>query len=340
MRSTILVASAAPAPRDVLLGRRQRLADLAVVAVDGHGLQAELPRQHVQRLDVFDGGVFGHVGRLADRAAEERLHRTHHADVTLVVDDVVAHRAGEHRQVGRVQVGGAEDRLLGVDVGEDVGDLLGRVAQPPQRPRHRLVDERHRAAAHELLQLDQPEVGLDAGGVAVHHQPDGAGGGEHAGLAVAHAELLAAGHGVVPRLTGGVEQRCRHPLLVDVGGGVAVHAQHAQHVLLVVGEAGEGAHAAGDAGRRGVGVAGHQRRDGGGPGPALLAVVGQAERHEHGAEVGVAQAELAEGPGGLGDLLGGVVGVADQDLLGGEDDLDGVAEALDVEGVVVGAGTT
>ena len=37
-----------------LLHRRQRLADLAVVAVDRHGLEAELPRQQVQRLDVLD----------------------------------------------------------------------------------------------------------------------------------------------------------------------------------------------------------------------------------------------------------------------------------------------
>ena len=70
--------------------------------------------------------------------------------------------------------------------------------------------------------------------------------------------------------------------------------------------------------------------------PALVGVVGQAQGHEQGAEVGVAEAELAEAPGGLGDGLGRVVGVADQDLLGGEDDLDGGLEAVDVElGAVV-----
>ena len=53
------------------------------------------------------------------------------------------------------------------------------------------------------------------------------------------------------------------------------------------------------------------------------------------AEVGVAEAELAEAPGRLGDLLGRVVGVADEDLLCGEHDLDGVLERLDVEGAVV-----
>ncbi len=85
----------------------------------------------------------------------------------------------------------------------------------------------------------------------------------------------------------------------------------------------------------GVGVAGHERGDGAGPGPTLVGVVRQAERHQQGAEVGVADAELAELAGVVADRLGRVVGVADQDLLGGEHHLDGVLEALDVERVVV-----
>ena len=68
-----------------------------------------------------------------------------------------------------------------------------------------------------------------------------------------------------------------------------------------------------------------------GPRPAVVGVVGQAERHQQGAEVGVAEAELAEAAGRLADRLGRVVGVADEDLLGGEDDLDRGLEALDVE---------
>ena len=109
----------------------------------------------------------------------------------------------------------------------------------------------------------------------------------------------------------------------------------AQHVLLVLGEAGERAHPAGRAGARGVGVAGHQRRDRRGPGPAVGRVVGQAERHQQRAEVGVAEAELAEVAARLGDLRRRVVGPADEDLLGREHDLDGVAEGVDVE-VAVG----
>ena len=72
-----------------------------------------------------------------------------------------------------------------------------------------------------------------------------------------------------------------------------------------------------------------------GPRPPRVRVVGQAERHQRGPEVGVAEAELAEGVARLGDLLGRVVGPPDEDLLRREDHLDRVAEGVDVEAVVV-----
>ena len=40
-----------------------------------------------------------------------------------------------------------------------------------QRRRHRAVDDPPVAAAGELLKLHQREIGLDAGGVAIHHRP-------------------------------------------------------------------------------------------------------------------------------------------------------------------------
>ena len=148
------------------LGRRgEGLADLAVVAVDRHRLEAELPRQLVQRGDIVHGDLLGHVDGLADAAGQERLHRRHHPHVAFVVDRVVAHRAGEHGQVLGDEVGRPEDRLLGVDVSDDVGDLPLVVAEVGAGRVAPSVDDRHRAAADELLRLDQTEVRLDAGGV-------------------------------------------------------------------------------------------------------------------------------------------------------------------------------
>ena len=123
--------------------------------------------------------------------------------------------AVEHRQVAIQQVRRAFDGLLLVDVLDDVVDLGGGVAEPLERHRDRLVDDLHHAAADQLLVLDQRDVRLDAGGVAVHHEADGAGRREHGGLRVAVAEVLAELHRIVPRLLGGVAEVGRHVLLVD-----------------------------------------------------------------------------------------------------------------------------
>ena len=75
MRSTTSAAAAAAARHRssavdaVLLGHGQRLGHLAVVAVDGDGLEAQLPGVDVELLDVFDRDVLGHVDRLGDGAA-------------------------------------------------------------------------------------------------------------------------------------------------------------------------------------------------------------------------------------------------------------------------------
>ncbi len=162
------------AGRPGLLGGGEGLGHLAVVAVDGHRLDPHPPGVDVQLLYVLDRHVLGEVDRLRDGPRDERLDRPHHADVAEVVDGVVPHRAGEHGQVLRRQVGSTDDGLVHVDVGDDLVHLVRRVAESGQGPGHRLVDDGHGAPADQLLGLDQPEIGLDAGGVAVHQQADGA----------------------------------------------------------------------------------------------------------------------------------------------------------------------
>src|SRR5262249_31631913 len=76
-------------------------------------------------------------------------------------------------------------------VADDVVDLPGRVAEARQGGRQRGVDDLEVAAAGELLELDQGEVGLDAGGVAIHEQSNRAGRRDTADLGVAVAVLFA-----------------------------------------------------------------------------------------------------------------------------------------------------
>ena len=96
-------------------------------------------------------------------------------------------------------------RAVADRVGLDLGDLGFAVAEGAQRVRHRAVDDLEVAAAGELLELHQREVGLDAGGVAIHDQADRAGGRDDGGLGVAVAVLLAERQGAVP----GVRRRAR-----------------------------------------------------------------------------------------------------------------------------------
>jgi hypothetical protein len=182
----------------VLLRRGQRLGDLAVVAVDRDGLQAQTPRVDVELLDVLDRRLLRHVDGLGDRPADERLDGRHHLNVSAVMDGEIPHGAGEHGHVLGPQIRRAHDRVVLIDVGDDLSDLALRVAQPVQRAGHGLVDDAHRPATHELLRLDQAEVGLDTRRVAVHEEADGPGRGEHGRLRVAHTVDLTELHRRVP----------------------------------------------------------------------------------------------------------------------------------------------
>ena len=93
-----------------------------------------------------------------------------------------------------------------VDVIDDLRNLLRRIAELHQRLRNGVVDDFDDAAADQPLLLYQRKVGLDAGGVAIHHEADGAGGSEHGNLRILVAVLFAEFESGVPRLLRGVQQ--------------------------------------------------------------------------------------------------------------------------------------
>ena len=136
----------------------------------------------------------------------------------------------------------------------------------------------------------------------------------------------------VPRLAARRDEFGRHAVgLGDLAAGGAMHVEHAERVFGVRLVAVERTEPRRGPGARAVRRARHQRRDLRRPRPTLVGVVRQSERHQHGPEVGVPHPELAECTRGVADLLGRVVGTPDEDLLRGEDDVDGVGERSDVE---------
>ena len=89
-------------------------------------------------------------------------------------DCALAHCAVEHLIMLGPQARGVHNVTVLGDVLCDRLHLLVRVTEVLQRSRHGLVDHLHGAAADELLELDQGQIGLDASGVTVHHEAYGA----------------------------------------------------------------------------------------------------------------------------------------------------------------------
>ena len=202
-----------------------------------------------------------------------------------------------------------------------------RVAEAAQGPRDRLVDDGHVAAADQLLHLDQAEVGLDAGGVAVHHQADGAGGRQDARPAQLRTPYSSpSAHGLVPRLLGGrraarrgpAPRRCRRPSSRCMSSTRSMCSS-------LSAKPANGPMRAAVRADGGVGVAGHQRRERAGPGPALVASRRAGPAPSAGRRGWRSRARAGGTCGVVSAIgLGRVVGAADQDLLGGEHDLDRV----------------
>src|SRR5438270_719544 len=139
----------------------------------------------------------------------------------------------------RTARGGALRSSSSTAAGEGVGLRVG-VAELEEGGGHGLVDDLDHAAADQLLVLDQGEVGLDAGGVAIHHEADGAGGREHSDLRVAVSELLAVSERFVPALLAGFVNGGWDICLVDVVDAGAMHADDVEEGFAVDVPAGAG----------------------------------------------------------------------------------------------------
>ena len=318
----------------------------------------------------------GQVDGLGDGAGEEGLGGGHHLDVAHVVDGAGAlgglEAAIEDGEVLLLDSGRALDGAGGVDVADDGVDLGLVVAELDEGGGDGGVDDLNHSSADQLLVLDEGELGLDAGGVAVHHEADGAGGGEDGDLGVAEAVAFAVGEGAVPGVAAGGDELVelgddkRRSFdfalrlaalargfaqddrllfwLADVVDLGAVHADDVEEWLAVDVEAGAGA--AGNLGLLGDG--GGRAERGAGFGDARGLPVGVAAE-----DGGEGCGEVASGAGVVGQAEGheqrAEVGVAEaeraivvrvaRDHLGGiaggvDDDLHGGGD--DGDGIAVG----
>ena len=326
---------------------RHRAADMDVGGLDLAPGEADRGEQIEARI----GELLGRDAELGDDLLAQGPLVEHELDVEgggQRLLDLLDRLGGEALLLERgvVDAGRLREAAVADRVGLDLGDLRLGIAEHAQSLRHRPVDDLEVAAAGELLELDQREIGLDAGGVAIHHQADGAGRRDHRDLRIAVAVLLAELERTVPGGLGVLDQalvgaglvverdrRGRHLL---VAGALAVRraaviADHPQHVLAVFLVAREGAEQARHLGRGGIADAGEDGGQRAGDLAAGIRVVGEARRHQQPAEIGVAQPERAELVAELGDLARGELCHQHRDFEHHRPQPDGVLVALDVE---------
>ena len=122
----------------------QRLTQLGPVTIQRDRFDHALPGKQIGRLDVFERGIGRHVDGLADRAADERLCRGHHADMRIDGDGALPDSTAsigtiEHRKVFGLQMRRAFHRHRPAAVIVRGSDLFLRKAKRLQHVEVRFI---------------------------------------------------------------------------------------------------------------------------------------------------------------------------------------------------------
>ena len=222
-------------------------------------------------------------------------------------------------QRGMVDPRRIADGAMTHGIGDDLFDLRRAIAQFRQCGRHRLVDDLEITTPRQLLELHEGKVGLDPGGVTIHHQPDGPGRRNHRHLRIAVAMLFAQPQRLIPARHRQIDQTLvralsvvqRHRLdlqpFIALGQPVrrrAVIADHPQHMVLVAGITAKGTQLPRHLGAGRIGDAGHDRRQRATQGTALVRIVAHPHIHQQAADIGITQPQRTEIERPLRDFLG------------------------------------
>ena len=222
------------------------------------------------------------------------------------------------------------DRLVFVDVSDNFLRLSFGIAKRLQCQRNRLIDDLHHAAASELLVLDQSNVRLDAGRVAVHHESDGSGRSQYGRLSIAIAVSASGLKTLVPHLTGCCSEILR-TFRVDLVCSGTVHFHDFEHRLFVLPIPGEGTKIAGDLAGSTIAFATQKSRQSTTDALPRFAVIRNSHRHQQAAEICKSQPKRTEAVRILSDRRRWIAGVVDQNFLSRDEDAGRSAKPSNVE---------
>ena len=243
-------------------------------------------------------------------------------------------RAIENRQVFGFQAGRALDSSLLVHEVHDGFNLGIVIAELPQRGRYGIVDDLDGAATHQLLVLHERQVGLDAGRVAIHHEANRPGRRQHCRLRVTIPMQHTKVDGIRPDGPCRIVHLAGNVVPVDPLDGLAVRPHHIQERLPVHVETRARPHLARNLRRLQICLAGHHGRDGCSVVAPVIAVVGNALRHQQRAQVGITQTERAEVERVDLDLVRRIARKSDDDLLRCNRHIHGLPERFDIKPAV------
>ena len=282
-----MAADRATLNHDILLvgcRRAQGVCAFGAIAINRNSLQPETPSLDIGLLDLLHRDLRRQIHSLRDGAGDERLHGAHHLQMSHVVDRAGAVRRFEgaikNRQVLGFQTWSAFDSSPFVDVLHDRLHLGIVISEHPQRRGNSVVDDLDGAAADQFLVLHQRQVGLDARGVAIHHEADRPGRRQHRGLRipipVQHPEI----HRIRPDAPRRVVHLGWNVVAIDPLHRLAMHAHDIQEWLPIDIEAGAWAQLARDPRRLQIRFASHHGGDRAGVIAAIVAVISDTLRHQ------------------------------------------------------------
>src|SRR6267143_6768 len=130
-------------------------------------------------------------------------------------------------------MGSTLNRVVILKIAQNLVGLGERVSQSPQGFWNCTVCDLDDSAADQPLVLDECDVRLDAGCVAVHHGRDRSRRRDHGYLRVLETEPLAERQSLIPRAYRGVNQILRNIITRNLPGVGSVHSDDVEEGFLV-----------------------------------------------------------------------------------------------------------
>ncbi len=237
----------------------------------------------------------------------------------------------KNRQVCLLQIRGSLDGFLSIDESENLLFFLLAIPQSIKSPRNGIVHDFENPTPHELLVLDQRDVGLHPRRITVHHKRDSPCGSQDRYLSVSKSMGLTLLDRLLPHLADGTQEFKGNICRIYLGNAPVVFSNHLKHWPPVRLKPIKAAHGRGDFSRGQIGLPGHKGWDSRCIVSSRIAIIGKAPCHQQSTEVGKSQPQGSVSMTVLGNRLCWIPCVVHNDFLGENHHLHSLAKSGHIE---------